>query len=130
MDREFARLSEGMPLIQGIGKIHIRDDGDQSLPKGRIRPEANHGSVYDLFRPAPVFRKPSVNGTQEEIETANGRQNTVNLNGVIILDATWTSLRTEFARNIAGALAHPGHIGVSGPRQPCRSSHIGYKALA
>lgn len=103
---------EGDAAYKGM-EIQILDDGDQ-VYKGKIRPEQYHGSVYDLIPARTGFRKPVGEWNEEEI-IANGRQITVKLNGVIILDANLDMVKEpKLLEKHPGAARASGHIGLLG----------------
>jgi Domain of Unknown Function (DUF1080) len=113
---------EGDAAYKGM-EIQILDDGDD-VYKGKIRPEQYHGSVYDLIPARTGFRKPVGEWNQEEI-TANGRQITVKLNGVIILDANLDIVKEpKLLEKHPGAARTSGHIGFLG-----HGSHVEFRNI-
>jgi hypothetical protein len=113
---------EGDAAYKGM-EIQILDDGDP-VYKGKIRPEQYHGSVYDLIPARTGFRKPVGEWNEEEI-TANGRQVTVKLNGVIILDANLDIVKEpKLLEKHPGAARTAGHIGFLG-----HGSHVEFRKI-
>ncbi len=103
---------EGDAAYKGM-EIQILDDGD-NMYKGKIRSEQFHGSVYDVIPARTGYRNPVGEWNQEEI-TANGRQITVRLNGVVILDANLDTVREPKVLDKHPGLARTsGHIGFLG----------------
>ncbi len=98
----------------------LHDSGSQYTD---LRPAQYHGSVYQLFPAKRGFQKPVGEWNSEEI-TVKGRQITVTLNGVTIVDANLDDVkdeallakhrdlgRPEGSRGIANT---KGHIGLLG----------------
>ncbi len=98
----------------------LHDSGSQYTD---LRPAQYHGSVYQMFPAKRGFQKPVGEWNSEEI-TVKGRQITVTLNGVTIVDANLDDVkdeallakhrdlgRPEGSRGIANT---KGHIGLLG----------------
>jgi hypothetical protein len=118
---------EGDAAYKGM-EIQILDDGD-AVYKGKIRPEQYHGSVYDLIPARTGFRKPVGEWNEEEI-TANGRQITVKLNGVIILDANLDIVKEQkLLEKHPGAARTSGHVGFLGHGSRVEFRNIRIKEL-
>jgi len=104
-------------------EIQILDDGDQ-VYRGQIRPEQYHGSVYDVIPARTGYRKPVGQWNEEEI-TADGRRIKVQLNGVIILDASLDMVREpQVLKKHPGLARASGHIGLLG-----HGSHVEFRNI-
>jgi hypothetical protein len=111
---------EGDAAYAGI-EIQVLDDSGSEYTK--LRPAQYHGSVYHMFPAKRGFQKPLGDWNSEEI-TANGRQITVKLNGVTIVDANLDDVKDEELlakhRNVTrpegsrGIANTKGHIGLLG----------------
>jgi len=113
---------EGDAAYQGM-EIQILDDGDQ-VYRGQIRPEQYHGSVYDVIPARTGYRKPVGQWNEEEI-TADGRRIKVQLNGVIILDASLDIVREpQVLKKHPGLARASGHIGFLG-----HGSHVEFRNI-
>lgn len=82
-------------------EIQILHD-DASVYKGRLKPAQYHGSVYDVFPAKQGFLKPVGQWNAEEI-TADGRRIGVKLNGTVIVDADFDTVK-----DAAVLQRHPG----------------------
>ena len=111
---------EGDAAYVGM-EIQVLDDGGSQYTN--LKPAQYHGSVYQMFPAKRGFQKPVGEWNAEEI-TAKGRQITVVLNGVTIVDANLDDVkdeellathrnmnRPEGSRGIANT---KGHIGLLG----------------
>lgn len=98
----------------------LHDSGSQYTD---LRPAQYHGSVYQMFPAKRGFQKPVGEWNSEEI-TVKGRQITVTLNGVTIVDANLDDVkdeallakhrdlgRPEGSRGIANTKGHVGLLG-------------------
>jgi hypothetical protein len=111
---------EGDAAYVGI-EIQVLDDGGSEYRN--LRPAQYHGSLYDMVPAKRGAQKPVGEWNSEEI-TARGRQITVKLNGVTIVDASLDDVtdpavlakhrdltKPEGSRGIANT---KGHIGLLG----------------
>ena len=111
---------EGDAAYAGM-EIQVLDDSGSQYQN--LRPAQYHGSVYNMFPAKRGFQKPVGEWNSEEI-TVRGRQVTVKLNGVTIVDANLDDVkddailakqrdlsRPEGSRGIANT---KGHIGLLG----------------
>jgi hypothetical protein len=111
---------EGDAAYVGM-EIQVLDDGGSQYTN--LRPAQYHGSIYQMFPAKRGFQKPVGEWNAEEI-AVRGRQITVTLNGVVIVDANLDDMkddallathrnlsRPEGARGIANT---KGHIGLLG----------------
>ncbi|MDQ6706568.1 MAG: DUF1080 domain-containing protein, partial [Acidobacteriota bacterium] len=118
---------EGDAAYQGM-EIQILDDSNDFY-KGKIRPEQYHGSVYDVFPARTGYQKPIGEWNEEEI-AANGRQITVKLNGVIILNANVDDVReSKLLEKHSGLRRASGHIGFLGHGSQVEFRNIRLKEL-
>ena len=111
---------DGDAAYAGI-EIQVLDDGGSKYKD--LRPAQYHGSIYDMIPARRGFQKPVGEWNAEEI-TANGRQITVKLNGVTIVDANLDDVKDEAALAKHRDLSRPegsrgiantkGHIGLLG----------------
>jgi hypothetical protein len=102
-------------------EIQVLDDGGSRYTK--LQPAQYHGSVYQMFPAKRGSQKPLGEWNTEEI-TAKGRQITVTLDGVTIVDANLDDVKDEAVmakhRNLSAAegsrgIANTkGHIGLLG----------------
>jgi len=111
---------EGDAAYAGI-EIQVLDDGGSAYKN--LRPAQYHGSIYDMVPAKRGSQKPVGEWNSEEI-TAKGRQITVTLNGVTIVDANLDDVkdeailakhrdlsRSEGSRGIANTRGHIGLLG-------------------
>ena len=118
---------EGQPAYAGM-EIQILDDGHEKY-KSRIRPEQFTGSVYDVIPARTGFARPAGEWNEEEI-TANGRQITVKLNGVIVLDANLDMVKEpKILEKHPGLLRAGGHIGLLGHNERTEFRNLRVKRL-
>lgn len=111
---------DGDAAYAGI-EIQVLDDGGSQYTN--LRPTQYHGSIYDMIPAKRGFQKPVGEWNSEEI-TAKGRQITVKLNGVTIVDASLDDIKDEAALAKHRDLSRPegsrgiantkGHIGLLG----------------
>ena len=93
-------------------EIQVLDDSGSQYKN--LRPEQYHGSIYDCFAAKRGHQKPVGEWNEEEI-TAKGRQVTVKLNGVVIVDANLDDIKDEAKLKKHPGLANKkGHIGFLG----------------
>ena len=102
-------------------EIQVLDDGGSQYTK--LQPTQYHGSVYQMFPAKRGSQKPVGEWNTEEI-TAKGRQITVTVNGVTIVDANLDDVKDEAVlakhRNLnapegsRGIANTKGHIGLLG----------------
>ncbi len=93
-------------------EIQVLDDSGSQYKS--LRPEQYHGSIYDCFAAKRGHQKPVGEWNEEEI-TAKGRQITIKLNGVVIVDANLDDLKDEAKLKKHPGLANKkGHIGFLG----------------
>src|SRR5690349_3585690 len=93
-------------------EIQVLDDSGSQYKN--LRPEQYHGSIYDCFAAKHGHQKPVGEWNEEEI-TAKGRQVTVKLNGVVIVDANLDDIKDEAKLKKHPGLANKkGHIGFLG----------------
>jgi hypothetical protein len=102
-------------------EIQVLDDGGSQYTK--LLPTQYHGSVYQMFPAKRGFQKPVGEWNSEEI-TVKGRQITVTLNGVKIVDANLDDVKDEAVLAKHRDLSRPegsrgiantkGHIGLLG----------------
>ncbi len=111
---------EGDAAYVGI-EVQVLDDGGSEYKN--LRPAQYHGSVYDMVPARRGAQKPVGEWNTEEI-TAKGRQITVKLNGVTIVDANLDDVtdaavlgkhrdlsKPEGSRGIANTRGHIGLLG-------------------
>ena len=111
---------EGDAAYVGI-EIQVLDDGGPEYQN--LRPAQYHGSVYNMVPAKRGAQKPVGEWNSEEI-TAKGRQITVKLNGVTIVDANLDDVtdaallakhrdlsKPEGSRGIANTRGHIGLLG-------------------
>lgn len=111
---------EGDAAYVGM-EIQVLDDGGSEYKN--LRPTQYHGSVYDMVPAKRGAQKPVGEWNSEEI-TAKGRQITVKLNGVTIVDANLDDVtdaavlgkhrdlsKAEGSRGIANTRGHIGLLG-------------------
>jgi hypothetical protein len=102
---------EGDAAYVGM-KIQVLDDSGSQYKY--LRPEQYHGSIYDCVAAKRGHQKPVGEWNVEEI-TAKGRQVTVILNGVVIVDANLDDIKDEAKLKKHPGLANKkGHIGFLG----------------
>ncbi len=117
----------GDAAYQGM-EIQILDDQHPKY-KSWIKPEQHHGSVYDVIPARTGYLKPAGEWNQEEI-TANGRQITIKLNGVIILDTSLDIVKEpEVLKKHPGLSRTSGHIGFLGHGTRVEFRNIQIKVL-
>ena len=102
-------------------EIQVLDDSGSQYTD--LRPAQYHGSVYQMFPAKRGFQKPVGEWNSEEI-TVKGRQITVTLNGVTIVDANLDEVKDEAVLAKHRDLSRPegsrgiantkGHIGLLG----------------
>jgi len=105
------------------GGIEIQVLDDSGSQYTNLRPAQYHGSIYDMVPAKRGFQKPVGEWNSEEI-TVKGRQITVKLNGVTIVDANLDDVKDEetIARHrdlnkpegSRGIANTRGHIGLLG----------------
>jgi hypothetical protein len=118
---------DGQPAYAGM-EIQILDDGHEKY-KSRIRPEQFTGSVYDVIPARTGFARPAGEWNEEEI-TANGRQITVKLNGVIILDVNLDIVKEpKILQKHPGLLRPGGHLGLLGHNEHTEFRNLRVKRL-
>jgi hypothetical protein len=111
---------EGDAAYAGI-EIQVLDDSGSEYRN--LRPAQYHGSIYNIVPAKRGFQKPVGEWNSEEI-IAKGRQITVKLNGVTIVDANLNDVKDEAilakhrdlskpegARGIANTRGHIGLLG-------------------
>ena len=111
---------EGDAAYVGM-EIQVLDDGGSQYTN--LRPAQYHGSIYQMFPAKRGFQKPVGEWNAEEI-TVKGRQITVALNGVAIVDANLDDMKDDALlathRNLTlpegsrGIANTKGHIGLLG----------------
>jgi hypothetical protein len=102
---------EGDTAFAGM-EIQVLDDSGSQYRN--LRPEQYHGSIYDCVAAKRGHQKPVGEWNQEEI-LAKGRQVTVTLNGVVILDANLDDIKDEATLKKHPGLANKkGHMGFLG----------------
>jgi hypothetical protein len=102
-------------------EIQVLDDGGSEYKS--LQPAQYHGSVYQMFPPKRGHQKPVGEWNSEEI-TVKGRQVTVVLNGVTIVDANLDTVKDEAVLAKHRDMSKPegsrgiantkGHIGLLG----------------
>lgn len=109
-------------------EIQILDDQHPTY-KGWLKPEQHHGSIYDVIPARTGYLRPAGEWNEEEI-TANGRQITVKLNGVIIVDANLDIVKEpEVLKRHPGLLRTSGHIGFLGHKTRVEFRNIRVREL-
>ena len=122
-----APLDGGRPAFVGM-EIQILDD-DHEKYKSRIHPEQHTGSVYDVIPARTGFTRPPGEWNAEEI-TANGRQITVKLNGVILLDVNLDIVKEpKVLEKHPGLLRTTGRIGLLGHNERTEFRNLMVKRL-
>lgn len=111
---------QGDAAYAGI-EIQVLDDSGSEYTN--LRPTQYHGSIYDMVAAKRGFQKPVGEWNSGEI-TAKGRQITVTLNGVTIVDANLDDIKDEAVLAKHRDLSRPegsrgiantkGHIGLLG----------------
>jgi hypothetical protein len=95
----------------------------------RLRSEQMHGSVYDMIPARTGFLNKTGEWNDEEI-TAKGRQITIKLNGVTILDANLDIVKEPAVlKKHPGVLRTTGHIGFLGHGSRAEFRNIRVKPL-
>jgi hypothetical protein len=123
---------QGDAAYVGI-EIQVLDDGGSQYTK--LQPFQYHGSIYGMIPPKRGFQKPVGEWNSEEI-TAKGRQITIKLNGMTIVDASLDDVKDpamlkahadmskpEGSRGIANTKGHIGFLG-HGARVEFRNMRI------
>jgi pimeloyl-ACP methyl ester carboxylesterase len=107
-------------------EIQILDDPSY---EGQIQPWQHHGSIYNLFAAKPGQLRPTGEWNTEEV-TAKGRQVTVKLNGVTIVDANLDDAKDPEGRHKEGLPRTSGYIGFLGHGSKVEFRDIRVKDLA
>jgi len=108
-------------------EIQVLDDSGPAYQK--LRPEQYHGSIYDVVAAKRGHLKPVGEWNEEEI-IARGRQITVKLNGVVIVDANLDDIKDEAKLKRHPGLANKkGHIGFLGHGSRVEFRNIRIKEL-
>jgi hypothetical protein len=100
---------KGQPQIVGI-EIQILDDEWHKVNYKGLKPTQLTGSIYGVVPPSKKALKPIGEWNQYRI-IAKGRQITVELNGIRIVDADLDKYRDK-AREHPGMLRDKGHLGL------------------
>lgn len=111
-------------------EIQILEEGAAEKGKwGRLKPEQYHGSIYGVVAAKKGALKPPGEWNTQTI-TANGRQITVVLNGVTILDTNLNDLNdpAKIAKH-PGLFRERGHIGFLGHGDYIEFRNIGIREL-
>ncbi len=109
-------------------EIQILDDANPKY-QGRLHPEQYQGSIYDVIPARTGFLKPVGQWNKEEI-IARGRNITVILNGVIILDVNLDIVREPKILHLHPGLARTtGHLGFLGHNSRVEFRNIRVKRL-
>jgi len=120
------RLSyEGMEL-----QILDNANAEERYQK-ELRPEQFHGALYDVVAPKAVnAHKPLGQWNEQEVRVV-GRQITVKLNGVVILDADLNDIKDPATLlKHPGLLRESGHVGFLGHNDEVYFSDIRIKPIA
>ena len=122
----------------GFGNEFATEALEGALPVGRNSPqrcpyglyaEQFTGSVYDVIPARTGFSRPVGEWNEEEI-TANGRQITVKLNGVIILDVNLDIVKEpKILQKHPGLLRTGGHLGLLGHNELTEFRNLRVKRL-
>lgn len=108
---------------QGM-EIQILDQSGPKYASRKLRPEQDHGSLYDVIPARSGFLRKAGEWNQQEI-TADGRRITVRLNGAAILDADLDRIREpEVLKKHPGLARRSGHIAILG-----HGSHAEFRNL-
>ncbi len=104
---------QGRTSAQGM-EIQIIDTNGPRYSKIKLRPEQQHGSIYDVIPARTGFLRPTGEWNEEEI-AADGRRIRVTLNGVIIVDANLDIVKEPaLLKKHPGLSRTTGHIGFLG----------------
>jgi hypothetical protein len=118
---------EGRPAYVGM-EIQILDDKSEKW-KSRITSEQHTGSIYSVIPARTGFARAPGEWNEEEI-TANGRQITVKLNGVIILDVNLDIVKEpKILEKHPGLLRKSGHLGLLGHNERTEFRNLQIKRL-
>jgi alpha-L-fucosidase len=108
-------------------EIQILDDGDPMYKD--IQPWQHHGSIYGVVPAKPGHLRPVGEWNTEEVK-AKGRQVTVKLNGVTIVDANLDDVKDSKILEAHPGLARPkGFIGFLGHGHKVEFRNIRLKSL-
>lgn len=111
-------------------EIQILEEGAADKGKwGKLKPEQYHGSIYGVVAAQKGALNPPGEWNSETI-TANGRQITVVLNGVTILDTNLNDINdpAKIAKH-PGLFRERGHIGFLGHGDYIEFRNIGIREL-
>lgn len=111
-------------------EIQILEEGAADKGKwGKLKPEQYHGSIYGVVAAKKGALKPPGEWNYETI-TANGRQITVVLNGITILDTNINDVNdpAKIAKH-PGLFRDRGHIGFLGHNDYIEFRNIGIREL-
>jgi hypothetical protein len=121
-----APLSDADMAYQGM-ELQIIDNTAERYKN--IQPWQKHGSLYHVFPARTGALKPTGEWNEQEVR-ALGRQVTVILNGVTILDANLDSVTDpEILGKHPGLQRKSGHIGFLGHNEPIEFRNIRIKAM-
>lgn len=118
----------GHTSTQGM-EIQILDRTGPKYGPMKLHPEQYHGSIYDVIPARSGFLKKPGEWNQQEIK-ADGRQITVRLNGVIILDANLDMVQEpEVLKKHPGLNRKSGHIALLGHQSRIEFRNLEIKVL-
>lgn len=113
----------------GMCELQVLDDGFELARATKLDPRQAHGSAYGMVAAVRGYQRPAGEWNFQEV-TVKGSRITVELNGVVILDADLAAV-TEFMGN----RSHPGkdrtsgHFGFAGHNDPVRYRSVQIKRL-
>jgi hypothetical protein len=119
---------EGHTSTQGM-EIQILDQSGPKYGPMKLHPEQYHGSIYDVIPARTGFLKKPGEWNQQEI-IADGRQITIRLNGVTILDANLDMVKEpEVLKKHPGLARKSGHICLLGHGTRVEFRNLSIKTL-
>lgn len=118
----------GHTSTQGM-EIQILDQTGPKYGPMKLKPEQYHGAVYDVIPARSGFLKKPGEWNHQEIK-ADGRQITVRLNGVVILDANLDMVQEpEVLKKHPGLARRSGHIALLGHQSRIEFRNLEIKVL-
>ena len=121
-----APMSDADMAYQGM-ELQIIDNSAERYKN--IQPWQKHGSLYHVFPAKTGALKPAGEWNEQEVRVV-GRQVTVILNGVTILDGNLDSVKdAEILGKHPGLQRKSGHIGFLGHNEPIEFRNIRVKEM-
>jgi hypothetical protein len=119
-------MSDADMAYQGM-ELQIIDNSAERYKN--IQPWQKHGSLYHVFPAKTGALKPAGEWNEQEVRVV-GRQVTVILNGVTILDGNLDSVKdAEILGKHPGLQRKSGHIGFLGHNEPIEFRNIRVKEM-